>query len=149
MTRIAPYVPVALVTRARRTTIDEPCMLVRRMVRHEIEDDFDTLDMRSFEQRIEIRQRSKQRVDVGVVCYIVSEIRHGRGEDGRYPDGIHSEFDEIGQSPNDTAQIANAVAVCILKRARVDLIDDACLPPACRLHASGPPLTTSTPSHSS
>src|SRR5258705_12317617 len=113
MTGIAPYVPVTLVTRARRATVDKPCVLVRRMVRHEIKDDFDALDMRSLEQRIEIRQRSKQRVDVGVVCYIVSEIRHGRGEDGRDPEGIHSECDEIGQSLKDAAQIANAGAARI------------------------------------
>src|SRR5581483_3070253 len=61
------------------------------------------------------------------------------------PDRVDPEFSEIGQSLTHAVEIADAVRVGILKGARVDLVEDAPLPPqpfmCCHLlrpgHAAG------------
>jgi hypothetical protein len=68
-------------------------------------------------------------VDAGVIGNVVAEVRHGGGEDRREPDRVDGEFRKIGQAPANAFEIADAVAVRVVKRARVNLIDDAALPP--------------------
>jgi hypothetical protein len=51
----------------------------------------------------------------------------GRREDGRQPNRVDAELLQIGQTLRDPSQITNAVAVSVLKRSRIDLIDDAAL----------------------
>jgi hypothetical protein len=58
-----------------------------------------------------------------------TEISHGRGEDRRKPDRVDAQFGQIRQAPANAGEIAHTVAAFVLKRARVDLIDDAALPP--------------------
>ena len=48
---------------------------------------------------------------------------------GRYPDRVYPERGDMRQAHQDTAQVADAVAVRILKGARVDLVDDGGAPP--------------------
>jgi len=104
-------------------------MPIGRVVRHEIEDDLQPPRMRLCDERVEIRQRAEQRIDAAIVGNVVTEIGHGRGIDRRYPDGVDAEAVEIVEPPPNAREIADAVTVRILKRPRVDLIDDAALPP--------------------
>src|SRR3546814_4172210 len=60
--------------------------------------------------------RPEHRVDVAVIGDVIAEIGHGRGIDGRKPDRIHAEIDQMIEPPRDAAQIADAVAIGILKR---------------------------------
>ena len=76
----------------------------------------------------------KSGIDVAVVGDVVAEIGHRRGIDRRDPDRIDAEPDEIIEPRQDAGQIADAVAVRVLKGARIDLIDDAALPPDRRAH---------------
>ena len=126
---IAPDVPVALRIVARRPAFDEPGMLVGGMVRHQIEDNLETGVMRRAHQRVEIRHGAEQRIDAGIVGNVVAEIGHRRWKDRRQPDRVDAERDEIGQPLDDALEVADAVAVGILKRARIDLIEDAVPPP--------------------
>src|SRR5207244_10204122 len=73
--------------------------------------------------------RAEQRVDAGIVRNVVTEIGHRRGKDRRQPDRVHAERFQIRQAPADPPDIANPVTVGILKRPRIDLIEDAVPPP--------------------
>src|ERR1043165_1347219 len=140
---VAPDVPIALCTRARGPTLDEPWMLVRGMVGDEVENDLHPAGLRPRDQRIEIRECAEYRIDVGVVCHIVAEVGHRRGKNRRNPDCIHSELDQIVEPRRDAFEIAYAVAVAILERTRIDLIDDAALPPAVRAQHPRLPVNSS------
>src|ERR1051325_12159045 len=96
--------------------------------------------MRRSDYAIEVVKRAEQRVDLGVLRDIVSEVRHWRDEDRRDPDRINPQLGDIGKPLNDAAQISHAVPVAVLKRARIDLVDDAGLPPR-RLHGQAFSLT--------
>ena len=52
------------------------------MVRHQIEDDLETVFIRGAHQRVEIVHGAKQRIDAGIVGNVVTEIGHRRGKIG-------------------------------------------------------------------
>ena len=79
--------------------------------------------------RIELLQGPEERVDAGVVRDVIAEVRHRGWKDGRDPDRVDAELPEMRQPLLDAAQIADAVAVRVLERARVDLVQDRGLPP--------------------
>jgi hypothetical protein len=81
------------------------------------------------EQPVEVGERAKRRVDAGEVRDVVAEIRHRRGIDRGQPDGVDAKPTKIVEPVDDAGQIADAIAVAVLKRARVDLIDDPVRPP--------------------
>ena len=104
-------------------------MLVGGVVRHEVEDQLEAARVRVGEQRVEIGQRAEQRIDVAIIGDVVAEIGHRRGIDRRDPDRVDAEPDQMVEAAANAAQVADAVAVAVLERARIDLIDDARLPP--------------------
>src|SRR3954470_16858136 len=104
-------------------------MLIGRMVRHQIKDDLEAAFMRGFGQRIEIVHRAEQGIDAGIVRNVVPEIGHRRGKDRRQPYRVDPERSQIRQAPDDPPDVADPVAIGILKRPRVDLIENAVPPP--------------------
>ena len=85
--------------------------------------------MRRGKQPVEIGERPEQRIDAAIVGNVIAKVGHRRGEDRRQPDGVDAERGEIVEPPLDTREVADAVAVAVLERARIDLIDDTALPP--------------------
>src|ERR1043165_1114409 len=114
-------------------------MPIRGVIGDEIEDDLQSELVDLGDKVIEVLKRPEQGIDAGIVRDIVAEVRHRRDEDGRNPDRIDTEFREIGKALHDAAQIADTVAVAVLKRTRIDLVDDPGLPPR-RLHGHAPSL---------
>src|SRR5215471_1191315 len=100
------------------------------MVGNVIEQHFQAVAMRVGQKRIEIIQGTKDRIDVGVVADIVAEVSHWRRIDRRNPDGVHAEPLQIVEFAPNANEITNAIAVAVHKRAWIDLIDDATLPPS-------------------
>ena len=90
-------------------------MPIRRVVRNEIEQDLQPATMRGRDQRVEIRQGSKDWIDVGVVRNIVAEISHRRRKDRRDPDRVDAEIRQIRQPLRDALKIADPVVIGILK----------------------------------
>src|SRR3546814_13714526 len=80
-------------------------------------------------QRVEIGKRPEHRVDVAVIGDVIAEIGHGRGIDGRKPDRIHAEIDQMIEPTRDAAQIADTVAIGILTRPGIYLVDATAFPP--------------------
>src|SRR3954451_1973064 len=85
--------------------------------------------MKLADELIEIRYGAENWIDARVVGNIITEIRHRRGIDWRQPDRVDAEPIEIIEPRDNPAQIANAVPAGVLKRTRVDLVDDPPLPP--------------------
>src|SRR5215470_2257399 len=126
---VAPDIPIAFGVAARRAAGAEPRMLVGGMVGHVIENDLEPVSMHCRDQPIEPGEISELGIDRRIVADVVTEIGHRRGEDWRDPDRIDAQLDQIIEAREDPVEITDAVPVRILKRARVDLIDDAPLPP--------------------
>jgi hypothetical protein len=81
------------------------------------------------EQAVEGGKVTEHRLDIGILGNVIAEVGHGRGEDWREPDRVDAEGGDVVEPCLDTREIADAVAVRILERSRIDLIDDAALPP--------------------
>ena len=109
----------------------EPSVLVGAVVGHEVQDHFQTPRMGGGQQSVEVLQRPEQRIDGAVISHVVTEIDHRRGIDRRDPDRIDAKLSEIVEPQFDTLQVANPVAVRILKGARVNLVNHALPPPRC------------------
>src|SRR4051794_22165157 len=126
---VAPDIPVALIVRARRAALGKPGMLVRGVIGHEIQNDLQGARVRRRDKPVEIRQRAEHWIDVRIVRHVVAEVRHRRGIDRRNPDCVNAELDKIVEPRPGAFQVADAVAVRVLERTRIDLIDNAALPP--------------------
>ncbi len=66
-------------------------------------------------EAIEVGQISKQRINIGVISYVVAEVDHRRRKNWRQPDGIDAQFYQIGQSMNDPPKVSYAVVIAVLK----------------------------------
>src|SRR6476661_5481082 len=64
---LMPEIPIALWVIARSTTFDKPRVPIRGVVRNKIEQDPQPASVGRCNQGIEIRQRSEDRIDVGVI----------------------------------------------------------------------------------
>ena len=104
-------------------------MLIGRMVRDEIQNHFQAVLMRVFQQIEKILHRAENWVNAGIVADVVAEIRHRRRINGAEPDRGDAQGLQIRQPEPDAVQIADAVAVAVLKAARINLIHDSGFPP--------------------
>ena len=105
-------------------------MLIRGVMRHEIKNHFHAAFMNGFNQFEKILHRAEHGVNICIVCNIVPDMHHRRRINRIEPDRRNSEFLQIGQSRLNTFQIANTVAIAILKTARIYLINHSGFPPA-------------------
>ena len=104
-------------------------MAVGGVVGNEIQQHLQAGAMRLSEQHIEVRQRPEQRIDADVVGDVIAEIGHRRGKNRADPDRIDPKLDQVRQAGDDAAQIADAVRIRILERARIDFVNDGGVPP--------------------
>src|SRR5277367_2688429 len=104
------------------------------MIRHEVEQHFQSPRMCGLEKSFEILHRAKQGIDGPVVGNIIAEVPHGRLEDRRNPDRVDAQIGEIAEPARDSCEIAHSIPIGVLERARIDLIDDSGLPPVRSLH---------------
>jgi hypothetical protein len=109
-------------------------MLIRRVVRDEVDEHADAAPVRLLEQMVEVVERAEDRIDVAVIGDVVAEIGHRGAIEGREPHRVDAQrrrrsVVQMVEAPRDAAQIAHAVAVRVLKGARVDLVEDALAPP--------------------
>ena len=79
--------------------------------------------------RVGVVEGAEDRVDVAVVGDVVAGVGLRRGVEGREPDGVDAEGAQVGQARGDAGEVADAVAVAVGPRARVDLVDDRLAPP--------------------
>ena len=99
------------------------------MRQDQIDHDLQSLGMRLVQKLLKIGQGAEHRVHVPIVTDIVAKILHRRFEERRYPDRIHAKRCDIIEPLGDAFQVADTIAIAILKAARVDLIDHPTAPP--------------------
>ncbi|PLU74671.1 hypothetical protein BMJ19_36725 [Sinorhizobium medicae] len=78
---------------------------------------------------VEIVERAEHRIDVAIIRNVIAHVRLGRGEERREPDGIDTERGDMRKPPGNAAKVTHSVAVGVLERSRIDLIDDRSAPP--------------------
>ncbi len=108
---------------------DEPGMLVRGVVDHQVHDQLDAAPVHFFQHFLPIGQAAEFGHDVLVVADIVAVVVVGRSVNRRQPDHVDAQLFEVIQFVDDAAQVADAVAVAVEEAARVDLVNDAFFPP--------------------
>ena len=127
--RVAPDVPVSLRVRAVFFRLQEPRMLIGRVVEHEVHDDADAALLRFRDQAFHVRHRAIRRVDAFVVGDVIAIVDHRRRIDRRQPDGTCAERLQIVEFCRDAIEVARARSRRVEEAFRVDLIDLAGLPP--------------------
>ena len=107
----------------------EPRVLDRGVRGDEVEQQLQAAVVSLSDELVEVVHRPEDGIDRGVVRDVVAEVGERRGVDRREPERVHAEIDEVVETLRDPAQVADPVAVRVLERARVDLVDDRVLPP--------------------
>src|SRR5262249_42542041 len=81
------------------------------------------------DQRIKIRKRAEQGIDVAIIADVVTVILHRRPEERRQPDRIDAKARDVIELFGDALEVAHAVAIAVAKRARIDLVENRAAPP--------------------
>ena len=66
---------------------------------------------------------------VKVVRDVVAGVGLGRAVEGGQPHGVHAQAGQIGQPGGNARQVADAIAVGVGERARINLVDHGAAPP--------------------
>ncbi len=104
-------------------------MLIGCVIQNEVKDDAESALMRLVEKSFEVIERAVFRRDVAIIADVVTAIPVGGGEMRRKPERVHAEFFDVIEFFGDAFEVADAVAVSVGERARIDLIKDCSLPP--------------------
>src|SRR5437870_4176479 len=126
---VGPDIPIPMPGGASRAGLDKPGMAIAGVVGNDVEHDFDTALVRLANQAVDVGERAERRLDIAVVGNVVAEVGVRRDRDRAQPDGIDAKPLEIIEPADDTREVADAIAVRVLERTRIDLVDDAVAPP--------------------
>ena len=104
------------------------------MARDEVDDDANAAAVRFGEKPVELGQISERRVDVAVVRHVVPEVGHRRAIERREPDRVDAQrcrrsVVQMVEARGDPSEIADPIAVRVLERPGIDLVEDALSPP--------------------
>ena len=116
-------------SREERDATNQGCSLVRGVVRDVVQDHPDAAAVRPGDEEVEALKGAEEGIDARMVGNVVAEVGHRGGVEEGDPDSIHPKPLEIIQPVSFPSEVPDAVSVGVLEGARVDLIDDAPLPP--------------------
>lgn len=108
-----PHVIVGVGLDALQTLL-EPFVLVRRMIRNEIHDDFDRRVVRDPRELVEVVHGAERFVDGDEVGNVVAKINHRTGIDRRQPESVDIYILEVFQLARDTCACDNYSFSCSL-----------------------------------
>ncbi len=132
---VVPDVPIMLGVGAGAGGFDEPLVLVGGVVEDHVQDDADVALLALGDEVVHVGEGAVLRVNGLVVGDVVAEVDLGGRVHGRDPDGVDAEGFEVAEALGDAVEVANAVAVGVLKAARVDLVEDGMFPPGAIVHS--------------
>jgi len=107
----------------------EPTVLVGSVVQHQLGDHAQAPLVRLAQKRLEIAQRTVDRVDVGVVGDVVAIVEQGRRIEREQPESGHTQVLQIVELLGQPLKIADPVSVGVVERAHGELVDDRVLVP--------------------
>ena len=116
-------------SRRRGDCLPEPRVLVRDVVRDDVDDRADSERARLGDQLLGLRERPERRVDRAVVRDVVSRIGKRRGVPRVEPERVDAEVSQVRQPGPDAGKVADPVAVRVGEAPDVDLVDDRVAPP--------------------
>ena len=126
---VAPDVPVPLRCVAGGAGVEEPGVLVGRVVGDPVEDQLDAEGMGIGQEVVEVVERPEEGIDGTEVADVVAEVGHRRPVDRGEPQGVDAEPRQVVEPVADALEVAHAVAVGVGEAPRVDLVHDSGLPP--------------------
>ena len=94
-----------------------------------VDDDFDSAPVRFSDKVVEVRKCPEHRIDIAVIGDVVAKVRHGRRVERRQPDGVDAEPHKIVEPRDHAREVADAVIIRILERARINPDGPPQLPP--------------------
>src|SRR5688500_15477946 len=122
---ITPDVILALnASRLRTSRALKPRVLVGCMVNHQLRDHPQRTAVRLLQQFLEIVERAINRIYGVIISDVVPVIAQRRGIKGQQPKRRNPEILEIIELLGDTAEITDAIAVAIVERSYVRLVND-------------------------
>src|SRR5436853_7228056 len=104
-------------------------MLIRSVVGHKIHQELHVALVQSLQQLIEIVECAEYGIDTRVIRNVITEIRHRRWINRTQPNCSDTQRDQVIESLDNSWKIPNAIAIGILKRPGVDLVDGIMFPP--------------------
>ena len=134
---VRPDVPIRLGVSTVLAAFAEPFVFDGGVAQHLVNHDAQACSVRLRYKLVEVREFTKHGVDGAVVRDVVAEVAHGRTKERRHPKRVHAEAGQVVHALDDAGQVADAVAVAVLKAARVDLVNDGATPPSRRLGQLG------------
>ena len=126
---IPPDVIIAVRAGTRLTGGPEPGMLVGAVIQDQIHNHSNPAAMAFRRKAVPIFHGPKFRHNCPIIRDIIPIVHIGRRVDRREPDGIYAEVRKIVEPAPNAFQIANTVAVRVLKAAGIDLVNDKVLEP--------------------
>ena len=81
------------------------------------------------EESFEVVDGAVAGVDIDVVGDVVAVVAERRGEEGEQPEAGDAEVLEVVEAGDEAGEVADAVAVGVLKGADVQLVDDGVFVP--------------------
>ena len=114
----------------RRERRAEPLVLIRHVVRDDVDDRADPEGAGLRDQLLRLLEGSERRVDRAVVGDVVARVCHRRRVPRVEPEGIDAEVPEVRQTRQHSREVARPVAVRVREAPDVHLVDDRLAPPA-------------------
>ena len=127
--RIPPDVIVTVRVVLSFQSFLKPSVLIRSMVDNEIHDDLKAQAVSCPKHLIKILHRAEFRIDRLVIADIIAVIVIWRLIDRGEPDHIRPQLPDVWQTFCNAGYIADPVPVAVLKAPRINLINNAALPP--------------------
>ena len=131
---VPPDVVVAVGIVLALARLREPPVLVGGVVHHQIHDELDVPLVHLPQQLVKVLHGAELRHDLLIVPNVVAHVGVGGVVYGAEPHGAHAQLLQIVQPADDAPQVADAVAVGVLKAAGIDLVKDPFLPPSAHSH---------------
>jgi len=123
--RIAPDIKFALGrTGGRFSRFLKPGVLIRGVIDHELGDNAQPAEVRLSEKRAEILERTIIWINAVVISDVVAVVSQRRRIKWQEPDRSDAKLFEVIELLDKAAEIADAVAIAIVKRFDVQLVDD-------------------------
>ncbi|BDZ46288.1 hypothetical protein GCM10025866_21970 [Naasia aerilata] len=107
----------------------EPRVLIRHMVRDDVDNRADAELERLGDERLRVGQRAERRVDRPVVGDVVAAVHQRRRIPGVEPERVDAERLQVAEPGPDAGEVSDPVPVPVGEAAHVHLVDDRGPPP--------------------
>jgi len=126
---VRPDEPVAVLVALVAGGGLEPGVLPGSVAGHQVQEDADAAAACLRKERLQVGVRAVAGRDLVVVADIVARILERGGEAGVQPQRVDAERLQVVQFRADARQVTDTIAVGIVKRLRVDFVEDGILEP--------------------